>query len=532
MNIHSIRWRLPASYAVIVLLATLSLGSVMMLVLRSYYVRQEQEYLLGNALALQPVLEKMLQYEKREEVLKDQITPLSFLSRTQIRLLDLHGNIIVDSGIPAPNQVVAISGSSDATNTKFFTQTIDGPIGPASLFIYSSGESASLPVQAIEGIVSPPGEPGNMLVAVSASPYGYGFVTKVDGDPSRRSSQVVTVRLNSPDGPPLGMLEFSNGPSYGADVIGSVTLAWLIASIFAIAIAALAGWYASRQVTRPVLALEHATHEMARGDLSVRVDLQNEKQHEFLSLAHSFNGMAEQVEQTVSTLRSFISDAAHEFHTPLTALQTNIELARDAMLAPHANADENASAQTRYLLRAQEQSQRLEALVKSLLDLSRVESAEDKSSFVPLNLSDLLREVAEQYASRAEQSNRTLELDLPDEPIEIMGNAMQLHQVFVNLLENALKFTRDNDTIRLSATSKEKDLIIEVLDTGIGIPADDLSNMFKRFHRGRNVSDIAGNGLGLAIVKAVVERHGGTVLARSMGIGMGSTFIVTLPVHL
>ena len=142
------------------------------------------------------------------------------------------------------------------------------------------------------------------------------------------------------------MLEFSNGPSYGADVIDSVTLAWLIASVFAIAIAALTGWFMSKRVTRPVLALEKATRQMEEGDLSVRVNLPDERQQEFLSLANSFNGMAGQVEQTVSTLRAFIADAAHELHTPLTALQTNIELARD---------EETASARTLYLSRAQEQ---------------------------------------------------------------------------------------------------------------------------------------------------------------------------------
>jgi signal transduction histidine kinase len=86
------------------------------------------------------------------------------------------------------------------------------------------------------------------------------------------------------------------------------------------------------------------------------VDLPNEKQQEFVSLANSFNGMAAKVEQTVSTLREFVADAAHELHTPLTALQANLELARD---------EENAAARTRYLTRAHEQSRRLAALVQA-----------------------------------------------------------------------------------------------------------------------------------------------------------------------
>src|ERR1051326_4057501 len=108
MNRNAIRWRLPSSYAVIALLAALSLGSVMLLVLRSYYANQEREYLYGNATALQPVIEQILQVPLPEVSLQDQIKGLSFLSQTQIRVLDTNGNVLADSGVPESNQVVAV----------------------------------------------------------------------------------------------------------------------------------------------------------------------------------------------------------------------------------------------------------------------------------------------------------------------------------------------------------------------------------------------------------------------------------------
>src|ERR671919_1927824 len=100
MNRNSIRWRLPASYAVIAFLAALSLGSFMLLALRSYYADQEQRHLLGNALALQPVLEQVLESDATGDLVQDQITGLAFLSQTQIRLIDPNGNTIADSGFP------------------------------------------------------------------------------------------------------------------------------------------------------------------------------------------------------------------------------------------------------------------------------------------------------------------------------------------------------------------------------------------------------------------------------------------------
>ena len=507
MNRNSIRWRLPASYGVIALLAALSLGSVMLLVLRSYYARQEQEYLLGNALALKPTFERVLQSEMQEGFLQDQIDALAFLSQTQIRVLDTEGQVVADSGVLRPNQVVAVSGASK--------REIFGGSGPAAPFedrmpivIYSKNSETVPQVIPFKKEIpySGPAPQTDMILPVSASPYGYGFVPAPKSDPTRRSPYVASILLTASDGRKLGVLEISSGPSYGADVISSVSLAWIIASVFAIAIAALTGWFMSKRVTRPVLALEKATRQMEQGDLRVRVDLQDERQQEFLSLANSFNGMAEQVEQTVSTLREFVADAAHELHTPLTALQTNLELARD---------ETNASARSLYLSRAQEQGQRLEALVKSLLDLSRIEAAEAKSGLAPVDFSRLVREIAEQFASRAEQTEREFKLNMIDEPLTVMGHQDQLRQVLINLFENALKFTPKGGLISVGLECSINNVTLKISDTGIGIPPEDLPHLFERFHRGRNVSQYAGNGLGLAIVKAIATAHGGNVAVQA-----------------
>jgi two-component system sensor histidine kinase BaeS len=515
MNRNSIRWRLPASYAVIALLAALSLGSMMLFVLRGYYTNQERDYLFGNATALQPVIAQILQSDLPDGSLQDQVRGLAFLSQTRIRLLDANERILADSGIPESNQVVAVSAGMPFVGNVMFSMPVDVPQNQGPVLIYRSDESAPGEKQVFTE------KSADIIVPVSASPYGYDFVAKATiADIARRSEESVSVLLLAPDGNKLGVLEFSNGPSYGADVIASVTQAWIFASIFAMLIAALVGWFMSQRVTRPVLALEHATQQMAQGNLAVRVDLPHEKQQEFVSLANSFNGMAEQVEQTISTLRAFVADAAHELHTPLTALQANLELARD---------EKNASDRTRYLVRAQEQGQRLEALVKSLLDLSRIEATESKSDFTPVDVTQLARETGEQFASRAEQADRSFMMTVPEDSVTVMGNEMHLRQVITNLLENALKFTPVSGSISLDLEHSPDELKLTVSDSGIGIPPEDLPHLFERFHRARNVSDYSGNGLGLAIVKAIVEAHSGKVAAQSDGVGEGSRFVVNLP---
>ena len=523
MNRNSIRWRLPASYAVIALLAAISLGSVMLLVLRSYYARQEQDYLLGNALALQPIIERVMQSKLQEGLLQDQIDGLAFLSQTQIRVLDIRGQNVADSGIPGANRVVTVSGASKWEIP--YSGPANLPEDRKPIVIYSN-KSQIVPEmipfeEAIPNSGSGPVPQTDMILSVSASPYGYEFVPAPKSDPSRRSPYVVNLPLTASDGSVLGELEISNGPSYGADVIQSVTLAWLIASMFAITIAALTGWLMSRKVTRPVLALEKATRQMEQGDLAVRVNLRDERQQEFLSLANSFNGMAEQVEQTVSTLREFVADAAHELHTPLTALQANLELAGE---------ERNASARSLYLSRAHEQGQRLESLVKSLLGLSRIEAAESKSNFTPVDFAQLVREIGEQFASRAEQTEREFKLSVAEQPIMVIGHQEQLKQVLINLLENALKFTPKDGLISVSLERSANEVTLNVTDTGIGIPPEDMPHLFERFHRGRNVSAYAGNGLGLAIVKAIATAHGGNVAVQAEP-QQGTSVSFSLPVY-
>jgi signal transduction histidine kinase len=260
---------------------------------------------------------------------------------------------------------------------------------------------------------------------------------------------------------------------------------------------------------------------MEKGDLSVRVNLQDETQQEFLSLADSFNGMAEQVEQTVSTLREFVADAAHELHTPLTALQTNIELARE---------EETVSARSLYLSRAQEQSQRLETLINNLLDLSRIEGADAKSHSELVDFAQLVREIGEQFASRAEQSEREFNLNVADGRVAVMGHREQLKQVLINLFENALKFTPRHGLISVSLQRSENEVTLNVTDTGIGIPPEDLPHLFERFHRGRNASEYPGNGLGLAIVRAIATAQGGKVSVRSEP-QRGTSATFSLPIY-
>ena len=257
---------------------------------------------------------------------------------------------------------------------------------------------------------------------------------------------------------------------------------------------------------------------MAKGDLSSRASLKN--RDEFGQLARSFNDMADQVEATVTTLRTFVSDAAHEINTPLTALKTNLELAVN---------ERNGIQREEFIQRAIEQNERLEHLANELLDLSRLESPQTIRNFEVFDLHDLIAQIAEQFASRAEQAGRKFTLVLPDREISMLGNRQQIQRALEDLLENALKFTQPEESIRLSVQLKDADVALTIADTGIGIMPEDLAHLFQRFHRGHNSTEYPGNGLGLAIIKAIVTLHNGAVDVESTGQGKGSQFSIRLP---
>ena len=551
MNIQSIRWRLPLSYAGIALLAALSLGSVMLLVLNRYYTGLERDYLNGNAQTLKLVVENILSSNSPKQILQDQVSSLAFLSQTQIRVLDKNGQPIADSGIPGNYQVVSVASAPTSGGTvlfglpanESFSVPANGSTRPPSIAVYYQGRAETAPSgQAVPlEVVTPaqrsdtpsaqtlpleavaPAQQSDTVISVNAAPMGgYGFtaaggVAGIDvvSEGDRRSAQKVSLALENS----LGSLEISNGPAYGSDILRSVAIAWALAGIFAIALAALTGWYISKQVTEPVLALTAATRNIEQGKLLVQVELPGAQLQEFTALAASFNDMAGQVANTISTLRAFVTDAAHELNTPLTALKTNLELASNATDALQKEA---------FLARAIEQNQRLERLTGSLLDLSRIETAQTAPDFEPLDLRQLSLEISERFASRAEQAERSFNTSIPGGEMMLRGNAQQLQRAIDNLLENALKFTPPGGSISLVLERGEEDVTISISDTGIGIPAEDLPHMFERFHRGRNSAQYPGNGLGLAIVKAVVTGHKGHVQVESAE--TGSKFSIRLPV--
>ncbi len=546
MLFRSIRSRLALSFAGIALVAAVALGAVLLVILQNFYLRQELDYLRGNAQSIGKVVVGMISADASHDEVQSQIENLAFLSQTRVRVFGAAGQLLYDSGSPqnldvnlaARKQLVAVNegnppgdllpilsiqqGSSVSGNV-----TVRAfPVPPGGSAAQDNSQSGSVSVSpgpaSPDGSVPVQGPKGVFVfqsIKVSSSPYGFYLNGEAVPIGAPRSSLRITALLENPDSKAgIGTIQLSEGPAYGTAILKNVALGWLLASTIAVLLAAAIGWFISRRISAPLLALTHLTARVAQGDLSSRAGLTS--RDEFGQLASSFNEMAERVETTVTTLRRFVSDAAHELRTPLTALHTNLDLLAD---------EKDAATRLVFLARAREMINRLEELNTNLLDLSRLEANGHAGTRSTVDLARTLQLRSEIYASQAEQAGLAFELESAPSPAPVIVDAGQIERAMDNLVDNACKFTPPGGTMRVALSLEDGRVRFSVADTGIGIPADDLPQLFNRFHRGRNSTAYPGSGLGLAIVRAIAAAYAGQVEVRSDGEGKGSRFTLSLP---
>jgi signal transduction histidine kinase len=312
-----------------------------------------------------------------------------------------------------------------------------------------------------------------------------------------------------------------------AATLRSVNGALIAAGLAALAVSLLVGTLAARRLTGPLARLRRASGRIAQGDLDERsprfgiVEVDD--------LAQAFNLMADQLSESVrmlqadrDRLREFVADVSHELRTPIAALRTFTELQRDG------GVDEEERAE--FLERSTEQISRLEWMSTNLLDLSRIDSGIFPLDMRGGDLRDPVRSVVEAQAEVAEQRGVSLVSQVPTNPVMLRFDRERVVQLLTNLVGNALKFTQRGGEVVVSLAEATDAAVLEVRDSGPGIPEAELPLVFDRFFRGTNVGEAraSGSGLGLAIVRSIVEMHGGTISVASV-VGEGSTFTVSLP---
>ncbi len=252
-------------------------------------------------------------------------------------------------------------------------------------------------------------------------------------------------------------------------------------------------------------------------------------QNEFLGTVSIFRDITHEVE--VERLKSeFVATVSHELRTPMTSIRGYVDL----LLMGAAGALNEM--QTNFLNVIKSNTDRLNALVADLLDISRIEAGRVSLTPQPINLVHLAEESLNEIRRRSQQENKLMDFSLETEPDLPMafGDAERIRQILDNLLENAYSYTPAGGRVQVRLHRSNSELQVDVQDNGIGIPPQEQARVFERFYRGENplVIETPGTGLGLSIVRQLVEMHGGRIWVTSTGVyGEGSTFSFTLPVY-
>ena len=220
--------------------------------------------------------------------------------------------------------------------------------------------------------------------------------------------------------------------------------------------------------------------------------------------------------------RDFISNVSHELRTPLASLKALTETLRDGAL-------EDPKAARRFLGRIETEVDALTQMATELLELSRIESGQVPLERKAVPAAALLLSAVERMRTQTERAGLVLRLDTTQDMTEVWADQPRLEQVLVNLIHNAIKFTRPGGEVVLSAQTEADFVRFSVRDSGVGIPAEDLERIFERFYKADRARSGGGTGLGLSISRHLVEAHGGRIWVESME-GQGSTFFFTIPI--
>ncbi|HIS95671.1 MAG TPA: HAMP domain-containing protein [Candidatus Ventricola gallistercoris] len=277
----------------------------------------------------------------------------------------------------------------------------------------------------------------------------------------------------------------------------------------------------SRVVTKPVKELSAGIERMSKGDYEHRVHVPGHS--EMAQLAAAFNQMSEQVRNLDEARNQFVSNASHELKTPLATIKILVE----SMMYQE---DMDPQLRNEFLGDIDKEIDRLSSVVGDLLTLVHIDSHKLKLRREMMVFADTVRESVARLKPLAQTRDQEIKMQIADS-CEMFADPGKLAQVCYNIIENAIKYTPNGGTVTVSLHKSGRDAVLDISDTGVGIPPEDLPHIFDRFYRVDKARsrDTGGTGLGLSIVKQIVRLHAGSVNVQSE-VGKGTTFTVQLPV--
>lgn len=298
----------------------------------------------------------------------------------------------------------------------------------------------------------------------------------------------------------------------------------LIGVIFATAIAAigicsLSGIFFIKSIVRPIRDVSNTARRIALGDFKSKIKIT--RNDEIGELCDTINYMATELSHAETLKNDFISSVSHELRTPLTAIRGWGETVKMSI-----GTDDELVARGMEVVLSE--ADRLSSLVEELLDFSRMQSGRLTVNTMPIDVSELLRTVADMYTELARQQGIELSFTPPAENSIVLGDPDRLKQVFINIIDNAVKYTEKGGLVLVQQLREEGCVQIIVKDTGVGIPAADLDHVKEKFFKSNKT--VRGSGIGLAVADEIIKQHQGLLFLESTE-GVGTTVTIVVPLY-
>ena len=359
----------------------------------------------------------------------------------------------------------------------------------------------------------------DILQKVNEQPYS--GITTLDGVLSERHFVYATaVELdNEPVAYVIGMQPVRESLQ---PYILAILRMFAVSALITLAVALVAVYFMTYEMTKPLRQMSEATRRYAEGDFSMRVQVIGS--NEMAELANAFNSMARDLASLESSRRSFVANVSHELKTPMTTIGGFIDGILDGTISE--------DKQQHYLQIVSDEVKRLSRLVVSMLNLSKIEAGELTLKRRDFDICDMIFRTLLGFEQIIEQRRFEITGLENMQSTIISGDEDMLTQVVYNLIDNAVKFTPEGGEIRFDVVNDEEKVYVSIRNSGAGISSEEMAHIFERFYKvdKSRSFDVKGAGLGLYIVKSIVEMHGGEIKAASME-NQYTEFSFWLPLH-
>lgn len=351
--------------------------------------------------------------------------------------------------------------------------------------------------------------------AVQSGGPAYTETTTTVGEPVLCGTNILTDYGNGSNGAVRWMISLENTNHQ----VRNVRLMLILVGVVLIGVTALMGLFFVKSIVNPIREVSNTARKIAMGDFESTINLK--KNNEIGELCDSINYMASELKTAENMKNDFISSVSHELRTPLTAIRGWGETAKMSL-------DTDREIVEKGLDVVLSEAERLSSLVEELLDFSRMQSGRLSVSMCEMGITDILTEITEMYVELAHQQNISLAFVPPREDCLILGDKNRLKQVFINVIDNAVKYTESGGQVLITQTADENCVRVVVKDTGVGIPAQDIDRVKEKFFKSNKT--VRGSGIGLAVADEIIKQHKGLLFVESAE-GVGTTVTVVLPIY-